>query len=223
MLRVTLPKKRPRKQFKKIVVPLIAAVFIVAGVWGYWDKYKTTHNPIPEIPSAVITNSTSRPDETPLSDVCENYEVADQDPRKIEIESANISGCIHKVGVDQHNNIAVPVNIHLAGWYVESVLPGEKGVSIIDGHVLGRYNDAIFTNLDQVKTGELVKIQFGDESWKEFEIVEIENYSVEEATEELFKTVEDAESQLTLITCGGDYDKDAQTYKERVFVRARLV
>lgn len=222
MLRVALPKKASQKPVK-IVIPLIAGALIIFGVWGYLTRFRLTHNPSPEIPSAIITNSTTTPDETPLREICDNHQVPDNEPRSIDIESIGVSGCIHKVGTDQHGNIAVPTNIHLAGWYVESAVPGEKGVSIIDGHVLGRYNDAIFANLAKLKSGDLVKIQFGDESWKEFEVVDINNYSVEQATEELFSVANEVEQQLTLITCGGEYDKDAQTYDERVFVRARLI
>lgn len=40
--------------------------------------------------------------------------------------------------------MAVPNNIHMAGWFMDSVRPGQMGLSIIDGHVDGRRETAIF-------------------------------------------------------------------------------
>src|SRR5690606_17426720 len=146
-----------------------------------------------------------KPDETPPLCV-DSYQVPGAEPRQIEIPSIGDIGCIQSVGVDQYGDIAVPTTVHLAGWIVDRSLPGEQGVSIIDGHVSGRYGDAIFSNLERVKNGDILRLQFGDLSWKEFEVAEIISLSIDEATKQMFNQLPNSDSQLTLITCSGNFD-----------------
>lgn len=187
------------------------------------QRHQTTHLPNPEIPTEVITHETEEPDETPPIEACRDYAVDDHLPRQIELPSVGASGCIQRVGVAADNAIAVPTNIHLAGWYVGSAIPGQPGVSIVDGHVLGRYNDAIFARLGELQPDEKIRIQFGDKTWKEFSVVSVDSYSVKQASEEQYKALPDVDKQLTLVTCGGTFDRLSQTYDRRVIVRAGLV
>lgn len=190
------------------------------GLWGFWQRHQTTNNPDPTIPTEVVTHSTDRPDETPPK--CDDsYTVPADQPRKIELPSLSVSGCIQPVGVDQENKIAVPTNIHVAGWFVDSVLPGDQGVSIIDGHVQGRYTEGIFKRLDELRPGDEVIVEFGDLSRQEFEAVSIGSYTVEQTSIEQYKALDGAERQLTLITCGGNYDPATQSYDQRTIVRAK--
>lgn len=211
-----------RRQIIIAAILLVALALISYGLWNVWKRYRSIHQSSVSIPSETITYSTDEPEES-LPPCDDSYTVPDENPRAIEIGGQEIAGCIQKVGVDQNNAIAVPSNVHLAGWYVNSPLPGQNGVSIIDGHVLGRYVDAIFTNLKDIREGEIVRIQFGDMSWKEFEVVEVLDVSSEEANTKVFEQLTGVESQLTLITCGGNFDKALQTYDRRVLVRAKLI
>lgn len=202
---------------------LLASSLICFSAWGFLRRYTATHNSKPIIPTETVTHSMDTPDETPPVDACDAYTAPANEPRKIEVPSIGTSGCVQKVGIDQRNAIAAPTNIHLAGWYVNSALPGEKGVSIIDGHVQGRYGTAIFTNLDRLRSGDQIKVQLGDESWREFEVVSIGTYSVNETNDELFKSANGVDKQLTLVTCAGTYNSQTKTYDKRVIVRAKKV
>ncbi len=205
------------------IVFIVSVFLIVYGSWGLWQQYHATHDSKVTIPKQIITHSKDHPDETVPQKACEEYTVDDNEVRKIEIPSIDVSGCVQKVGIDQNKAIAVPTNIHLAGWYIDSPIPGEKGNSIIDGHVLGRYNDAIFANLEDIEIGDIVRIQFGDKSWRQFEVIDARSYPETKALNKLFEQLEEVDKQLTLITCSGNYDSRAQTYNERFIVRTKLV
>src|SRR5262245_48002539 len=85
----------------------------------------------------VVTYSTDQPDENePPKDY--NWSGTATDPKKIIIPSIGVDAFVQQVGVDQKKQIAVPDNIHMVGWFINSVRPGQKGLSIIDGHVNGR-------------------------------------------------------------------------------------
>lgn len=214
-------KIKSRKSIDLIL--LFIAVFLIAlGGLALMQRWRTTHNPEVSIPKEVITHTSERPDETPPP--CDDsHQVAANEPRKIEIPSIGVSGCIHKVGIDQNKAVTAPTNIHLAGWYVNSALPGKNGLSLIDGHVQGRYSEGIFKHLVNVKPGERIRVQLGDLSWREFDAVDIKNYPLNEAANKMQQPLEEVGSQLTLITCGGDFDKQSQSYSERVIVRAKLL
>jgi LPXTG-site transpeptidase (sortase) family protein len=198
------------------------ATFIITGLGllGVLQWLATTQNPHVEIPATVVEVSTETPDETYIADICDRYTVAADHPRVLEIPSLGIRSCVQRVGIDQFGAIAVPTNVHLSGWYTGSSLPGESGVSIIDGHVRGRYRDGVFVRLHELSAGEMVRVQRGSGEYVDFTVKDVARYSVADANEALFAKIEDAESQLTLITCGGQYNEGDGTYSERIIVRA---
>lgn len=215
-----IKNKRSNKQ--SAVVLILAFVLIAFGAWGLWQHYLATHNPNPVISTKIVMHSTDEPDETPPN--CDDsYTVSKNDPRKLELPSVNKSGCIQKVGIDQEKAVAVPTNVHVAGWYVGSARPGESGVSLIDGHVSGRYSEAVFTGLSKLKTGDPIRVQFGDKSWREFKVVDKQSLPAGEAGGVMLKQLDDIDKQLTLITCGGRFDRASQSYEDRVIIRSKLV
>lgn len=224
-MQLRIVAKNKKRIHRKIVVIgslVLASLLMAYGAWNVWQWYEATYGPSPASPTTVVTASTTTPSETPPSQACTDYKTEGTQPRKIEISSIDVLGCIQRVGIDQDNNIAVPNNIHVAGWYVNSPLPGEKGISVIDGHVLGRYNDAIFVKLKELRAGETIRIQRGDMTWLEFAVVDVEQYPVDEVMKHLFEPLSGTDTQLTLITCAGTFDSHQQTYDERVVVRAIL-
>ena len=137
--------------------------------------------------------------------------------------SIGVDAYLQNVGVDQHREVAVPNNIHMGGWFVDSVRPGEKGLSIIDGHLNGNSQDGIFINLEKVKSGDVYTIEFGDGSKKQFRIKDMRAVDLKEAASVLFSQDPGITNQLTLITCGGTYDQQARLYDKRVIVTSELV
>lgn len=203
-----------------VIVLLVALCLTGYSLWTFWSHRQMTQGDSVPIPAGPIVYSTDTPEESPPD--CQSYRVADNQPLKLQIPRVGIDGCIQKVGVDQNSAVAVPTNVHLGGWYTQSVLPGEKGVSLIDGHVRGRYGDAIFTDLGSVRKGDTVRVQLGNGSWKVFEVVDLKSFSVDTATQHLFDALDGTDRQLTLVTCVGLYDKQAGMYRDRLVVRARL-
>jgi sortase (surface protein transpeptidase) len=213
--------KRNTKPVKKIIYS-VSILLIVAGLVGiylYFTDRQNAMRPITIIPTKTVVLSLHKPSEAPVSSNNFVKVPADQ-PQEIIIPSINVDGYIQKVGVDQNNQMAVPNNIYLAGWYVNSVKPGEPGLSIIDGHVLGRYNDAIFKDLINLKLGSTFSIIYGDSSEKSFVVKEIKLLPVNDTAVYLNKKDPNIKSQLNLITCGGNFDRNSQTYDKRVVVKS---
>lgn len=214
--------QRSRKSKLRLWGALLISVGLIGyGVYGFWQKHQAVSRPPAKV-DGVVTYSTEKPDETPIK-ACDDFKAIANNPKKIVITSLGIDACIQRVGVDQNQAIAVPTNVHAAGWYVNSPVPGEKGVSIIDGHVQGRYSDAIFGKIKGLAVKENIKVIFGDDSERNFEVVSVDNYSVEETNTQQYVQLEDVERQLTLITCAGRYDAKSEGYDRRVVVRAKYI
>lgn len=213
--------KLPANRSKSIVLVAAIGLLLFSGL-GFWQRYQATHADVSLTSEETITSSSAEPDETPVSPAVD-YKVAADQPRRILLPSIDSEGFVQRVGVDQHGAVAVPNNIHMVGWFVGNDVPGSAGLSIIDGHVQGKYQAGVFKKLEQLKAGDNFSIEFGDNSRKSFEVVSVTSYPVDGVNEPLFKKRSDIQSQLNLITCGGRYDKQANQYLERVLVISKLL
>lgn len=202
---------------------VLAVALISFGAWGLLNHYRATHGDVASIPTTVLTHTSAKPDETPPTAACERYTVPANQPRKIELPGLGVSGCIQKVGLDKTKAIAAPNNIHLAGWYVDSVLPGQKGVSIIDGHVSGRYASGVFSKLKELRPGDTVRVQFGDLSWRKFIVADTRNVAKDQGSQAALEVIKANSAQLSLITCHGAFNKQTEQYDKRFVVRATLL
>lgn len=214
-------KKKPAVWYI-LIIALLALGLLGYGGYELRKWYLATQNPTPTITTGTITYSTDTPDETKPTQACEDYKVADPLPRTITIESIGVRACIERVGVDQNKQVAVPTNIHTAGWFEGSAIPGEAGVSLIDGHVLGRYTDAVFAKLGTIKAGAVISVELGNGTVRDFEVFSMKTYGLDEAQSVFLQKADGVSNQLTLITCG-QYNQAANTYDKRVIVQARLV
>ena len=157
-----------------IIFLLVGLGLLSTGVLQAYQRYTTTHNPKPVISKAIINYSTTKPDETPPTDACSVYVVAPNHPKKISLPTITASGCVEQVGIDQQGAIAVPDNIYTAAWYVKNALPGQPGLSIIDGHISGRYNgNGIFEHLQQLHTSDALTITLGNGTLLRYHVYEV--------------------------------------------------
>ncbi|HAC56450.1 TPA: hypothetical protein DCF80_03025 [Candidatus Saccharibacteria bacterium] len=205
----------------------IGALVIVTGVvagttYGLLVWQREANKPIPVISSQTVRHTTDTPDETNQDLACQHYRVAAEKPRKIRISSIDVDTCVQPVGLDENKVIAAPNSIHLVGWYVDSPSPGEDGNSIMNGRVAGQTSNAVFIDLKYLQAGNEITIQYGDLSEKTFKVVETKQYDLAEVPEELSRRLDDADTQLTLVTHGEVPNSAAKTSGQRVIVRAVL-
>lgn len=164
----------------------------------------------------TITFSTDTPEENLPETVGYAWKGTSSEPKRLIIPSLGVDSYIQKVGVDQNTQIAVPNNIHIAGWFVDSVVPGQQGLSIIDGHVNGRNSDeGIFKHLKELKPGDEVIVETGAGTRTTFTVFSGESLPTDQVADKLFSQVPTIKRQLNLITCTGTYDKTARSYTER--------
>ncbi len=107
-----------------------------------------------------------------------------------------------------------------AGWYRFGPKPGASvGSAVIAGHVDHRKTPGVFIELRRLDIGAEVSVT--DATGKLHRYVVIERYQVnkhELPVKELFRRT--GEPVLTLITCGGEFDRKARSYDDNIVITA---
>ncbi|MFF0029770.1 class F sortase [Streptomyces avermitilis] len=112
-------------------------------------------------------------------------------------------------------------DVNLVGWFAAGVSPGERGASIIAGHVDTATSPAVFARLDALEEGDTFDVRRSDGITATFRVDDVENFSKDDFPDERVYA-DTADAQVRLITCGGDYDRSAKDYTENVVVFAHL-
>jgi sortase A len=193
-----------------------AAVLVIAWLW-LMPQPKLA----PIQPTHVVTTSTDHPSEEPIT----NYRstATGAQPKYLRLPTIQAEGYIQAVGIDQHQQMAVPTNIHLAGWFKDYVIPGNPGLSIIDGHLDGVHKPGIFANLDKLKPRDVFKVELANGKVRQFRVVRVQSVPTAKAAAVLFSQIPGITRQLNLITCGGVFNTSARSYDHRVIVTSRLL
>ena len=217
-----------RQYLGRHVVSILLLVIALAclGVGTRMLAMRILHTTITHAPNAqqTITEDTDEPDEVPVTaSQAQKYTVPSDQPRSITLPSIQTYALLQRVGLTSDNAIAVPTNIFFAGWYVNSPKPGEQGVSIIDGHVSGRYNGGIFKRLKDMKPHDTIIVEYGDKSVRNFQVVSVTKVPEAEASAALFQQEPGISQQLDLITCGGKFDYATKTFADRIIVVAKTI
>lgn len=201
----------------------IGVCLLVVAALGIW-QYLASRTGSAKMPTdQTLTQTTSTPSEVSPGPVKAEYAVPASQPRAIQIPELNLEAYVQRVGIDATNTMVAPDNIYFTGWYVGSVVPGEKGISIINGHAGGRYEQGIFRDITNLTAGESIRVQMGNLNWREFQVVSAKSYATSEANVALFKDDQSIEKELHLITCDGKFNDHTQTYDRRFIVVAKRV
>ena len=195
---------------------------LIIGLSQLRERHEVTATPsTPPVVQEVVVSDVAEPAETkPVED---EYVVPADQPRRLMLPTISTVGLVQKVGLNQQGAISVPNNINFVGLYTGGVLPGDPGLSIIDGHVTGRYNDGVFRDLAKLKPGDVFDVEYGDRSTRSFTVVDLKMLPEAETSAYMLNKRDDIAKQLNLITCGGKFDKDSQTYDQRLVVVSKAI
>ncbi|MEQ4715003.1 class F sortase [Nonomuraea sp. B19D2] len=139
-------------------------------------------------------------------------------PKSIDIPAIDLEAPLMKLGLAKNGEVELPPyeKPKVAGWYTGSAVPGEKGASVIIGHVDTKSAPAVFYRLKQLRKGETVKVERSDGKVVSFKVD-----SIEQVHKDSFPArrvyVEDG---LKLVTCGGKFDYAKGEYLDNIIVYA---
>jgi len=132
-------------------------------------------------------------------------------PVSIEIENIDIADAdIIAVGVNEDSSFEVPPADQV-GWYEFGPAPGEGGSAVLAAHIAYDGVDGVFRYLENVDVGSTVVIRFDDGSRQQYRIEEVTEYIKEDLPDSLFN--HQGREQLALITCGGAFNYQLDSYE----------
>ena len=140
-------------------------------------------------------------------------------PVGLVIDSIGITSApVIDVGVEPNGEMEIP-GASQVGWYRFGPTPGENGSAVLAAHIAFNGRDGVFRDLDVIEVGAVVEIDYDDGSSKRFEITETAQYAKDELpVDRIF--AKDGAPELTLITCGGDFNRSLRSYSDNVVAYA---
>lgn len=190
----------------------LTAVLLVAGCGSLADPLPVTS---PDTPSVTATATAT---------------VAE--PTAVRIPVLGVSSTLSRTGMDT-KTLALevpPVTEPMqASWFSGGGRPGVAGYpAIVLGHVSGRPAGAtrsipgVFAKLSDLKVGQMVHIDRADSTTATFVVTKVNEYR--KASFPAGTVYADTDRpEMRLITCGGEFDPAAHSYKSNIVVYAELV
>ncbi len=136
-------------------------------------------------------------------------------PVRLKIPKIKVDSIVEYVGLAPDGAMDVPQNPDDVAWFELGPRPGEKGSAVVAGHYGGKAS--AFDNLYKLRKGD--KIYVEDEKGMTISFVVRENrrYDPSADTSYVFGSIDD-KSHLNLVTCEGDWNKDSESYSQRLVV-----
>lgn len=128
---------------------------------------------------------------------------------------------VDRLGLDSRGALEVPPSADEIGWFEEGTTPGLPGAAVFTGHVDSRDGPGVFYNLALLPEGAEVYVDRADGSELVFEVRHVAAYP--KAKLPTARVYSSTSPTLRLVTCGGDWDDEAQSYRDNVVAYARLV
>ncbi|MEU5143911.1 class F sortase [Streptomyces sp. NPDC021139] len=195
------------------VALLILAVSLVGGNDTSADSAR------PPLPAHPGTTASSAPPATGAA----GSALPRSKPVRLLIPEISVDAPFTDLAIGDKGQLQPPPagDTNLVGWYAKGVSPGEKGTSIIAGHVDTKTSPAVFARLDQLDKGDKFQVRRADGREATFVVDGLETFAKDEFPSD--RVYGDADRpEVRLITCAGDYDHKVKDYTDNLVVFAHL-
>ncbi|MDP9350328.1 MAG: class F sortase, partial [Chloroflexota bacterium] len=95
---------------------------------------------------------------------------------KINTERVKVDAAVEHVGLTEDRAMDVPKAWENVAWYKLGPMPGEKGNSVIAGHLDSKTGPAVFSNLQDLQVGDVVSVVDESGETTRFKVRKMEVY-----------------------------------------------
>jgi hypothetical protein len=216
---MTVPTAPARRRVLLVAAGALAVLGLVLGGAGLVGTS-------PPAPAAAVAADPLPPTPPSAAAGPRQQPATGSPPAAISIPAIDVSSPVDPVGLKPDGTLEVPVPgpaYDHAAWYRGSPTPGRVGPSVILGHVDSAANGpSVFYDLGRLRPGDRVTVTAADRSVRTFAVDAVRSYPKDEFPR-LEVYGDTAGPELRLITCGGDFDDAARSYRDNTVVFARLV
>lgn len=214
-MRPRIQSRHPRRTLFRV----LTGVAFAGTMLGIGSLACGQHGTLEE-PSVVATAPAEKA--PPSAKVPVAAPMPESEPVSIEIPALGVSSEVMALGLRPDGSMEVPPGAYPAGSYTAAPTPGELGPAIIVGHVDWNGDPGVFFELHEMKPGDQVTVRRRDGSTALFRVDNVAQYPKNKfPTEAVYGNIDRA--GLRLITCGGTFDRSADSYVDNIVVYASLV
>ncbi|MGW2297754.1 class F sortase [Streptomyces violaceorubidus] len=202
------------------VALLILAVSLVGGNDTSADSARP---PLPAHRGTTASSAPSAPYAPSATGAAGSAVLPRSKPVRLLIPEISVDAPFTDLAIGDKGQLQPPPagDTNLVGWYAKGASPGEKGTSIIAGHVDTKTSAAVFARLDQLDKGDKFRVERADGRAATFVVDSLETFAKDEFPSD--RVYGDADRpEVRLITCAGDYDHKAKDYTDNLVVFAHL-
>jgi sortase (surface protein transpeptidase) len=139
-------------------------------------------------------------------------------PTRLRIDAIGVDAPVVALGVAGNGEMDVPTDAGTVAWYEHGPSPGQEGSAVLAAHVDYNGRRGVFFDLSDLPEGATLTVMFDGAPSRTFTVVK--GGSIAKTAlpvDELFRR--DGRAELTLITCGGEFDAATRSYRNNVVVR----
>jgi sortase (surface protein transpeptidase) len=204
----------------RILLAVSAVALVIAGAAAAWWPRSEPRADLmavasrPAARAALPTTTTAPPPTTEATTTTTPIQ-----PNRLRIPAIGVDAAIVPVGLNPDGSMEVPPASEV-GWYELGVAPGSpQGSAVLAAHVDYGGQKGAFFDLRSLPEGSEVLV--GAPDGRELRFVVDTRFQVnkdELPGEELFRA--GGNPTLTLITCGGEFDRGVRSYRDNIVLRA---
>jgi len=172
--------------------------------------------------AAAPTTTTTAPPATTAPTTTTTTALGPLQPGRLRIAAIGVDAPIVGVGLNPDGSMEVPPATDV-GWYELGVAPGTpQGSAVLAAHVDYGGQRGAFFDLRSLPEG--AEVEVSDPDGRVLRYVVDERLQVDKdelPVDELFRQTGDP--TLTLITCGGSFDRSVRSYQDNIVLRARPI
>jgi len=210
------------------ITPPIAATAPITNVLEVTATVQVTTT-VTATTTAAVAQATPQSEVAPANDAYQAWNSrpavkrANAYPVRVHIPSLAIDTFVEQLGERADGSMATPTNPGNVAWYSYGAIPGENGNVVMAGHLdRADGSPAIFWDLEKIKVGDEVITYDSTQTAYHYVVTDQQSYPYDKAPlDEIFGF--DLVSRLNLITCRGNWDRNRQTYSQRLVVYTELV
>ncbi len=140
-------------------------------------------------------------------------------PAIIDIPSIGTHAQVVPLGEEDDGTMQSPTDPDTVGWYDLGTGIGAPGNALLDGHVDWGGRLRVFGLLGQLAPGDIIQITDTNGNVLSYSVAWTRLFDADSAPlDQIFEQTTDEE--VTLITCGGTFDRAAHMYISRWVIRA---
>ena len=140
-------------------------------------------------------------------------------PVRVAIPALHVDGPVLLAGVNSENELDVPPDARSLVWYRHGPAPGDRGSAVIAGHLNWEGVTGLFAELAEIPVGADITVVFDDGAQRSFRVTTVELVP-KPAVSVNGVFARGGARVLRLVTCGGEFDDEVNSYRSNVVVTA---